>query len=168
MCVISDKSGVLGLGGIIGGTRSGTEFNTKNILLESAYFLPRSIRKTSKFLNIDTDAKFRFERGIDPQSIETGLKKAAQLITKICGGNASKFDVQSIRKYKKNTIKFKIPLFEKIAGFKIKDKEAIKILIDLGFKVSKKKSELELTIPTWRPDITQPIDIVEELSLIHI
>ncbi len=163
MCVISDKSGVLGLGGIIGGTRSGTELNTKNILLESAYFLPRSIRKTSKFLNIDTDAKFRFERGIDPQSVETGLKKAAQLITKICGGNVSKFDVQSIRKYKKNTIKFKIPLFEKIAGFKIKDKEVIKILIDLGFVVAKKKSELELTIPTWRPDITQPIDIVEEI-----
>ena len=81
MCVISDKSGVLGLGGIIGGTRSGTEFNTKNILLESAYFLPRSIRKTSKLLNIDTDAKFRFERGIDPQSIKIGLDKAAKLIT---------------------------------------------------------------------------------------
>ncbi len=163
MCVISDKSGVLGLGGIIGGTRSGTELNTKNILLESAYFLPRSIRKTSKLLNIDTDAKFRFERGIDPQSIEIGLKKAAQLITKICGGNVSNFDVQSIRKYKKNNIKFKIPLFEKIVGFKIKDKEVIKILIDLGFEVSKKKSELELKIPTWRPDITQPIDIVEEI-----
>ena len=163
MCVISDKSGVLGLGGIIGGTRSGTEFNTKNILLESAYFLPRSIRKTSKLLNIDTDAKFRFERGIDPQSIEIGLDKAAQLITKICGGKVSKFDVQSIRNVKKNKIKFKISLFEKIAGFKIKDKEVIKILIDLGFKVSKKKSELELTIPTWRPDITQPIDIVEEI-----
>ena len=83
MCVISDNSGVLGLGGIIGGTRSGTEINTKNILLESAYFLPRSIRKTSKLLNIDTDAKFRFERGIDPQSIEIGLTKAAQLISEI-------------------------------------------------------------------------------------
>ena len=124
MCVISDKSGVLGLGGIIGGTRSGTEFNTKNILLESAYFLPRSIRKTSKLLNIDTDAKFRFERGIDPQSIEIGLDKAAQLITKICGGKVSKFDVQSIRKFKKNKIKFKISLFEKIAGFKIKIKRS--------------------------------------------
>ena len=98
MCVISDKSGVLGLGGIIGGTRSGTELNTKNILLESAYFLPRSIRKTSKLLNIDTDAKFRFERGIDPQSIELGLKKASKLITEICGGKVSKFDVQKIKK----------------------------------------------------------------------
>ncbi len=59
MCVISDKAGVLGLGGIIGGTRSGTELDTKNILLEAAYFNPKSIRKTSKLLNIDTDAKFR-------------------------------------------------------------------------------------------------------------
>lgn len=163
MCVISDKSGVLGLGGIIGGTRSGTELNTKNILLESAYFLPRSIRKTAKLLNIDTDAKFRFERGIDPQSVELGLKKASKLITEICGGKVSKFDVQKIKKDKKNKIKFKISLFERIAGFKVKDKEIIKILIDLGFEVSKKKLELELKIPSWRPDITQPIDIVEEI-----
>ena len=163
MCVISDKSGVLGLGGIIGGTRSGTELNTKNILLESAYFLPRSIRKTSKLLNIDTDAKFRFERGIDPQSVELGLKKASKLITEICGGKVSKFDVQKIKKDKKNKIKFKISLFERIAGFKVKDKEIIKILTDLGFEVSKKKLELELKIPSWRPDITQPIDIVEEI-----
>ena len=163
MCVISDKSGVLGLGGIIGGTRSGTEFNTKNILLESAYFLPRSIRKTSKLLNIDTDAKFRFERGIDPQSIEIGLKRASQLITEICGGKVSKFDIQSTNKDKKSKIKFKISLFERITGFKVKDKEIIKILKDLGFEVSKKKLELELKIPSWRPDITQTIDIVEEI-----
>ncbi len=163
MCVISDKSGVLGLGGIIGGIRSGTEFDTKNILLESAYFLPRSIRKTSKLLNIDTDAKFRFERGIDPQSIEIGLKKASKLITEICGGKISKFDIQKAKKDKKNKIKFKISLFERITGFKVKDKEIIKILTDLGFEVSKKKLELELKVPTWRPDITQSIDIVEEI-----
>ena len=163
MCVITDKSGILGLGGIIGGTRSSTELKTKNILLESAYFVPRSVRKTSKLLNVDTDAKFRFERGIDPQSIEIGLKKATQLIVEICGGKASKFDIQTIQKYKKKKIKFKTSLFERIVGFKIKDKQIIKILIELGFEVSKKKSELELKIPTWRPDITQPIDIVEEI-----
>ncbi len=163
MCVISDKSGVLGLGGIIGGIRTGTEFKTKNILLESAYFNPRSIRKTSKKLNIETDAKFRFERGIDPKSIDIGLIRAAQLITEICGGKISKFDTQKIEKDKENKIKFKLSLFERIAGFKIKDKEIIKILIDLGFKITKKKYELDLIIPTWRPDITQSIDIVEEI-----
>ena len=163
MCVISDNSGVLGLGGIIGGTRSGTEINTKNILLESAYFNPRSIRKTSKLLNLDTDAKFRFERGIDPESIETGLAKASQLIIEICGGKISKFDFQRIEKNTKNKIKFDFKLFERVAGFKIKDKEIINILTDLGFEIKKKKKELELKIPTWRPDITQPIDIVEEI-----
>ncbi len=163
MCVISDKSGVLGLGGIIGGTRTGTEFDTKNILLESAYFNPRSVRRTSKLLHLDTDAKFRFERGIDPESIETGLTKAAQLITDICGGKISKFDIQKLEKARKNKINFKLSLFEKIAGFKIKDKDIERILINLGFEVKNKKKELELKIPTWRPDITQPIDIVEEI-----
>ena len=163
MCVISDKSGVLGLGGIIGGIRSGTELKTKNILLEAAYFIPRSIRKTSKLLNIDTDAKFRFERGIDPQSIEIGLMKASQLISEICGGKISKFDIQKIKQYKNSEIKFNISLFQKITGFKVKENDIIKILNDLGFKVSKKKSELNLKVPSWRPDISQPIDIVEEV-----
>ena len=163
MCVISDHKGVLGLGGIIGGIRSGTEFNTKNILLESAYFEPKSIRNTAKKLNIDTDAKFRFERGIDPLSIEEGLRKAASLIKEICGGEISKFDIQKIESYKNNTIKFDISLFEKVSGIKISTKEMIKILEGLGFKVKKDKTNLKLTIPSWRPDISQEIDVVEEL-----
>jgi len=163
MCVISDNSGVLGLGGIIGGTRSGTEFNTKNILLESAYFDPRSIRKTSKLLNIDTDAKYRFERGIDPESIQLGLLKAAELIKKICGGEISKIDIKKNENFKKNQIKFYIPFFEKITGFKVSDKDIIKILSDLGFKIKKQKNFLNLSVPTWRPDIIQSIDIVEEI-----
>ena len=163
MCVISDSKGVLGLGGIIGGIRSGTEFDTKNILLESAYFEPRSIRSTSKKLNLDTDAKFRFERGIDPSSIEDGLNKAALLIREICGGEISKIDIQRIEINKTKTIKFDPNLFEKITGFKIAIKETFKILEDLGFKIKKEKNHLKLTIPTWRPDISQEIDIVEEL-----
>ena len=163
MCVISDNKGVLGLGGVIGGVRSGTEFNTKNILLESAYFQPRSIRNTAKKLNIDTDAKFRFERGIDPLSIEAGLNKAALLIKKICGGEISKIDIQKIGTYKTKTINFDVNLFEKISGFKILIKEIIKILEDLGFKCKKQKKYLNLTVPSWRPDISQEIDIVEEL-----
>ena len=166
MCVISDKSRVLGLGGIIGGTYSGTELKTKNILLESAYFLPESVRKTSKLLNLDTDAKFRFERGIDPNSIEEGLSKAANLITEICGGKISKFDIQKSKKSRIRKIKFDIPLFKKITGFKVKDKEIIRILTDLGFGISKKKQKLHLIVPTWRPDITQPVDIVEEIARI--
>ena len=163
MCVITDASGVLGLGGIIGGTRSGTELDTKNVLIESAYFNPRSIRKTSKILNIDTDAKFRFERGIDPLSIEQGLQRAAELIKKICGGEISKFDIQKIENVKNSFIKFDMQLFEKITGFKIDQKEMIKILTNLGFEIKKQKKLLLLTVPTWRPDILQEVDIVEEL-----
>ena len=74
MCVISDKSGVLGLGGIIGGITTSTELDTKNVLLEAAYFRPASIRKTARSLNINTDAKYRFERGIDPNSVLDGLE----------------------------------------------------------------------------------------------
>ena len=163
MCVITDASGVLGLGGIIGGTRSGTALGTKNVLIESAYFNPRSIRKTSKILNIDTDAKFRFERGIDPLSIEQGLQRAAELIKKICGGEISKFDIQKTENIKDNLIKFNTELFKKITGFDINQKEMIKILTNLGFKIKKKNKLLLLTVPSWRPDIEQEIDIVEEL-----
>ena len=163
MCVISDNKGVLGLGGIIGGTRSSTELDTKNILLESAYFDSKSIRKTAKKLNIDTDAKFRFERGIDPLSIEEGLNKAALLIREICGGEISKIDIQKIENFKNKIIKFDPQLFEKVSGFKISSKEMIKILHNLGFKSKKEKKYFKLTIPSWRPDISQEIDIVEEL-----
>jgi phenylalanyl-tRNA synthetase beta chain len=167
MCVISDDSGVLGLGGIIGGIRSGTELETKNILIEAAYFNSRSIRKTSKILNIDTDAKFRFERGIDPMSIEQGLERAAKLIKKICGGEISKFDVQKSENIKNNSVKFDPLSFEKITGFNISPKEMIKILKDLGFEIKKVKNFLVLNVPLWRPDIEQEIDIVEELVRIH-
>ena len=163
MCVISDQSGVLGLGGIIGGTRSGTELDTKNILLESAYFNPKSIRKTSKLLNIDTDAKFRFERGIDTSSIEEGLVMAAKLIQEICGGEISKLDLQKSEISKKISIRFPLDLFESVTGFKISVKEIIKILTDLGFIIKKKNNDLNLIAPSWRPDILQPIDIVEEI-----
>ena len=163
MCVISDASGVLGLGGIIGGTRSATELDTKNVLIESAYFSPRSIRKSSKILNIDTDAKFRFERGVDPLSIEQGLEKAANLIQEICGGKVSEFDIQKIEDHENKFLKFDPFLFKKITGIEIEKKEITKILNSLGFKTQEDKEILDLKIPSWRPDISQEVDVVEEL-----
>jgi phenylalanyl-tRNA synthetase beta chain len=94
---------------------------------------------------------------------KTGLNKAALLIKEICGGEISKIDIQTIETVKAKTIKFDTNLFEKITGFKISIKEMFKILEDLGFKIKKEKKHLKLTIPTWRPDISQEIDIVEEL-----
>ena len=163
MCVISDKSGVLGLGGIIGGSSTSTELDTKNILLESAYFLPTSIRKTSRELNINTDAKYRFERGIDPNSIKEGLELAADLIVKICGGSASKFSIAGSTVQKNNTITLDVEKFKKVIGITISNVEANKILMSLGCKKKNKKKKLKVEIPTWRTDITQEIDLIEEL-----
>ena len=163
MCVISDEEGALGLGGIIGGVRSGTELGTKNILIESAYFDPSITRKTSKELEINSDAKFRFERGIDPQSVKEGLQMAAKLITEICGGEVSNFDIQETQKFRKKIIKFNSNLVSKTIGIKINEKDIIKILTRLGFETKKKNKLIEIKVPTWRPDIFGEIDLVEEV-----
>jgi len=163
MCIIADKSGALGLGGIIGGTSTSTELDTKNILLESAYFLPTSIRKTSRVLNISTDAKYRFERGIDPNSIKEGLEHAVALIIKICGGSASKFSIIGSAIQKNKIITLDIEKFKKVIGIRISNVEANKILTSLGCKIKNSKKILKVEIPTWRPDITQDIDLIEEL-----
>ena len=163
MCVIADDQGVLGLGGIIGGTRSGTEMSTKNLLLESAYFDPVITRKTSKKLDLNSDAKFRFERGIDPKSVLAGLESAAELIVKICGGELSKFDIQETKKFRSSEFKFDPKLVSKTIGTNIKTKEIIKILKKLGFVIKIKGKFLNVKVPTWRPDIFGEIDLVEEI-----
>ena len=153
----------MGLGGIIGGTKTSTEFETKNILLESAYFLPASIRKTARDLTIETDAKHRFERGIDPNSITEGLEIASELIVRICGGQASKFIITG-KSFKKNDIiKFEIDKFENLIGIPITVNEAQKILLSLGFNCKKGKKDLKVEIPSWRQDINQDVDLIEEL-----
>ena len=163
MCVISDKSGVLGLGGIIGGTTTSTELDTKNILLEAAYFSPSSIRKTARALNINTDAKYRFERGIDPNSIKEGLELATDLILKICGGEASKFQITGKRKQKNKIINFQVEKFEKLIGIPITANEIDKILSSLGFKCKKSLKTIKVEVPSWRPDVSLDEDLIEEL-----
>ena len=163
MCVISDKSGVLGLGGIIGGTTTSTEFETKNILLEAAYFSPFSIRKTARTLNINTDAKYRFERGIDPNSIKEGLDFATELILKICGGEASKFQIIGKTKQKNKVINFQVEKFEKLIGISITANEIVKILSSLGFKCKKSQKTIKVEVPSWRPDVSLDEDLIEEL-----
>ena len=166
MCAISDKSGVLGLGGIIGGTRSGTEFSTKNILLESAYFFPSTIRKTSKILNIDTDAKYRFERGIDPDSIKLGLELGMCMILDMCGGEASKFSIVGKIKDERKTIDLEPEKFSKVIGFSISGAEIKKILSSLGCSLRMSGNKMKVLPPTWRPDIREDIDLIEELTRI--
>jgi len=163
MCVISDKSGALGLGGIIGGTTTSTKLDTKNILLEAAYFSPSSIRKTARALNINTDAKYRFERGIDPNSIEEGLELATELILNICGGEASKFQINGKTNQKNKIINFQIEKFEKLIGISITANEIDKILSSLGFKCKKSQKAIKVEVPSWRPDVSLDEDLIEEL-----
>ena len=163
MCVIADKSGILGLGGIIGGSKTSTELETKNIILESAYFLPSSIRKTARLLNINTDAKYRFERGVDPNSVLEGLEIAAELILKICGGELSKYTITGQKIQKNKIISFDIEKFKNLIGISISVSEVNKILSSLGFKIKKNKKILKIEIPSWRPDVSQDVDLIEEL-----
>jgi len=163
MCAITDKSGVLGLGGIIGGTRSATEFSTKNILLESAYFYPSEIRKTAKSLNIDTDAKYRFERGIDPNSIKIGLELAMCMVLDICGGEASKLSFVGKLKSNNKIIDLNYNKFLNVIGFSIASSEIKKILSSLGCEVKPGKKSIKVSPPSWRPDIKEDIDLIEEL-----
>jgi len=162
-CVIADQSKVLGLGGIIGGVSTGTEMSTTDIVLEAASFDPITIAKSSKKLGLLTDAKYRFERGVDPMSIEEGLVKASKLIHEICGGKISSIKVAGKSNYKEKKIVFTIANFKKLIGFEISSTESKKILEDLGFGVKSKKNTLELIVPSFRPDINQEVDIIEEL-----
>ena len=166
MCAITDKSGVLGLGGIIGGTRSGTEFSTKNILLESAYFYPSSTRKTGKILNIDTDAKYRFDRGIDPNSIQIGLELGMCMILDMCGGEASKFSIVGKLKDERKAIDLELEKFSKVIGFSITSSEIKKILSSLGCSLKMSGKKIKVLAPSWRPDIKEDIDLIEELTRI--
>jgi len=163
MCAITDKSGVLGLGGIIGGTRSGTELSTKNILLESAYFFPSEIRRTAKKLNIDTDAKYRFERGIDPKSIQMGLELAMCMVLDICGGEPSKSSVVGKLKNEAKSIDLNYEKFLNTIGYSITSAETKKILSLLGCEVKVGKKSIKVIPPSWRPDLKEDIDLIEEL-----
>ena len=149
--------------GILGGKKTACDNNTKNVLIESAYFSPASIIKSGRKLNIQSDARYRFERGIDPNSVLEGLQVATDLILKICGGEASKFTITGKNSQKSRFINFEIDNFENLIGIPISINEAQKILISLGFICKKGKKDLKVKIPSWRPDINQDVDIIEEL-----
>ena len=163
-CVIADEEKTLGIGGIIGGEGFGSEMDTKNIFLESAFFDPIHIARTGRKLNINSDARYRFERGTDPDFVIEGLELATKMIIDICGGKPGKVMVAQKRKIKNSKIKFDPNLIEKISGISISEKEIKKILSSLGFKVDK---DFGISIPSWRPDVNQSIDIVEEVIRIY-
>ncbi len=163
MTVIADDNGVLGLGGVIGGEDSGATEQTTGVLIESAYFDPVRTAKTGRRTNIISDARFRFERGIDPQSVMPGLDYATDLILEICGGTATKAALAGSPPDPKHTIKFDCDQVERLTGVKLKTGEIKKILKDLGFKIDGKGEKVKVTAPSWRPDIDGAADLVEEV-----
>jgi phenylalanyl-tRNA synthetase beta chain len=163
MCVIADDSGPLGLGGVIGGEDSGSTEATKNVLIESAYFDPQRTATTGRKTGLVTDARYRFERGVDPAFVEPGLDLATDMILKLCGGKPSKAKVAGKAPVEKRVIAFDFARIEKLTGLKLKDAEVRGILEKLGCALDAKGKTVKVTVPTWRPDIHGPADLVEEV-----
>ena len=139
MLAIKDNQNILSVAGIIGGISSMCNSETKNVFLESAYFNPKSIAKTGRLLNIETDARHRFERGVDPQSVSSGINEATKLILEICGGEVSDLTCDGKIPINKKNIFFDTKKIESFVGIKISEKKINDILKNLGFVIKKKK-----------------------------
>jgi phenylalanyl-tRNA synthetase beta chain len=167
--MICDENGPLCIAGVFGGKESGVTESTTSIFLESAYFNPVSVRKTAKRHQLNTDASFRFERGIDPAITDYALKRAALLIQEVAGGEITS---DLIDVYPKKIEDFSVFLnFNKVAkiiGQEISKDIIKKILVSLDIKVnSVTDSGLGLTIPAYRVDVQREIDVIEEILRVY-
>lgn len=168
MIVISDDKSLQGIGGVMGGLNSGCSIETKNVFLEVALFDPISITKTGRKLNLQSDARYRFERGIDSTSIEWGVDVATQMILDLCGGEVSEIVTDKISSKQLKTIHYNTNLTQTHGGINIEIKEQIAILEKLGFQSTLlKNSNIEIIVPSFRPDIEGSADIVEEVIRIY-
>ncbi|MFC5284179.1 phenylalanine--tRNA ligase subunit beta [Pedobacter alpinus] len=167
--MICDTEKPLCIAGVFGGVNSGVSTATKNIFLESAYFNAVSVRKTSKRFALKTDASFRFERGTDPEITVTALKKAALLIQEIAGGQITSdiFD-----HYPNPVSAFDVELsfeqVDKLIGKAIGNGEITSIIKSLGIEIIKEtEQQLTLKVPTYKVDVTRPVDVIEEVLRIY-
>jgi phenylalanyl-tRNA synthetase beta chain len=163
MCVIADDNGPLGLGGIMGGEASGCTEATKNVLIESAWFDPVRTASTGRKAGLVTDARYRFERGVDPESVLPGLDLATQMIHKICGGTPSHAKVAGTAPQIRRSIAFDFGRVEKLTGVKVDDAESRRILETIGCTIDGKGSNVTVITPSWRPDLHGAADLVEEV-----
>jgi len=167
--VIHDEKGPLCIAGVLGGKNSGVSENTTTIFLESAYFNPVSVRKTAKRHAINSDASFRFERGIDPAITEYALKRAAILITEVAGGEMTS-DIVDIypKKIEDHQVLLNLEKVNKLIGQNIPDDVIKKILVSLDIKVNSiSKVGLGLIIPAYRVDVTREVDVIEEILRVY-
>ena len=166
--VIADSKNTLAIAGIIGGDFSGCTDDTKNVFLEVALFNPNSVAKTGRSLGINSDARYRFERGLDTNMVIEGLEYASYLINKICGGTVSKnIEAGKLLKHE-HKINYNFDYFNKVIGFELDSQKQKKILNNLKFQIIEiNDKECDLLVPSWRNDIKNKIDIVEEIIRIY-
>ena len=165
--VIVDEKGILALAGVVGGARGMTTDNTKNIILESAYFNPVSVRKTSKRIGVSTDSSYRYERGIDPTITGIALSKAAKIIIEACGGKIVGTGIGGEIPKESRAIKYSPDLFKKKTGIEMDAPRQREILEKLGFSVSEDKDVWTIVPTSARVDIELPENIVSELIRVY-
>jgi phenylalanyl-tRNA synthetase beta chain len=162
-CVIADDRAVLGFGGILGGEDTGCTHETRNVLIECAYFDPLRTARTGRKAGIVSDARYRFERGVDPAFILPGLDLATALMLEAVGGTPSRGRIAGAPPERRTVIDFSPSLVAKLAGVHIEETEIRATLQALGFVIEGKGTALKVTAPSWRPDIGGPADLVEEV-----
>ena len=166
-CVIADDEKVLGLGGVMGGEASGSTEETVDVFVESAYFDPYRTARTGRDTGIVSDARYRFERGVDPEFVLPGLELATKMILDMCGGEASAVVVAGKVPDTAKTIAFDPARIGRLTGLSLAKAEAANILSALGFGVTDAGHALSVSVPSWRPDIDGQADLVEEVVRVH-
>jgi phenylalanyl-tRNA synthetase beta chain len=161
--VIADDNGVESIGGIMGGEHSGCDENTTDVLIESALWDPLNIAQTGRKLGIITDARYRFERGVDPAFTVPGLDLATALVIDLCGGEASEAVVAGKVPEDKRVIEFPWSEVPRLSGLDVQPAESEQILKRLGFAIQGSGERVSVTAPSWRPDIEGKADLVEEV-----
>lgn len=167
MCVIADENGVESLSGIMGGEDSGCDETTTDVLIESALWMPDNIASTGRKLGIQTDARYRFERGVDPAFNEQGLDLATQLVVDLCGGTPTQKTVAGAIPDVDKIIDFPIAEVKRLSGLDVPSHEVKAIMKLLGFWAAGNGDELKIAVPSWRPDIEGKADLVEEVMRIE-
>jgi phenylalanyl-tRNA synthetase beta chain len=162
-CVIADEKGVESLAGIMGGEESGCDASTTDVLIESALWDEFNIATTGRKLGINSDARYRFERGVDPAFMLPGLELATQMVIDLCGGTPSEIVVAGEVPVKEKVIDFPLGEVTRLSGLKIGAPESRRLLEHLGFFAAGTGETLKVAIPTWRPDVEGKADLVEEI-----
>ena len=162
MTVIADDSGAHDIGGIMGGEHSGVAETTSDVLLEVAYFTPERIARTGQALALTSDARSRFERGVDPAFLDEGLAVLTGLILDICGGEASRVTRAGTPPAEAKRVAFDPALTLALGGIEVPVERQVAILTSLGFAVDSG----EAVVPSWRRDVDGPADLVEEIARI--